>query len=49
MASKSDGAEVTLLTGTWQHDLDQVNLLPADKVRAFDNLSPRSDFCFNGR
>lgn len=32
-AVRATGAEVTVLTGTWQHDLDQVNLLPQDKVR----------------
>jgi hypothetical protein len=29
--TRSD-AEITLCSGTWQHDLDQVNLLPQDKI-----------------
>ena len=29
----ASSAEVAALSGTWQHDLDQTNLLPADKVR----------------
>ncbi|KAG1680551.1 hypothetical protein FOA52_014998 [Chlamydomonas sp. UWO 241] len=26
------GAEITLCSGTWQHDLDQLNLLPQDNI-----------------
>ncbi|GFH19191.1 uncharacterized protein HaLaN_16099, partial [Haematococcus lacustris] len=32
-AACHQGCRISVLVGTWQHDLDQANLLPPDQVR----------------